>query len=66
MVNNFRQITQLLKFDSEDDFYHLQILKRKKENPELGSNSYVIRTYCIRSKEPFYLKTSSLRMIVLL
>ncbi len=51
MINNFRQITELLKFDSEDDFYHLQILKRKKENPELGSNSYVIRTYCIRSKE---------------
>lgn len=51
MVNNFKQITQFLKFDSEDDFYHLQILKRKKENPEIGSNSYVIRTYCIRSKE---------------
>jgi hypothetical protein len=51
MINNFRQITHLLKFDNEDDFYHLQIIKRKKENPELGSNSYVVRTYCIRSKE---------------
>jgi hypothetical protein len=50
MVNNFEQIIQFLKFDNEDDFYHLQILKRKKENPEIGSNSYVIRTYCIRSK----------------
>ena len=51
MINNFRQIIQHIRFDSEDDFYHLQILKRKKENPEIGSNSYVIRTYCIRSKE---------------
>jgi len=51
MINNFEQIIQFLRFDNEDDFYHLQILKRKKENPEVGSNSYVIRTYCIRSKE---------------
>jgi len=51
MKDNFEQIEKLLIFDSEDDFYHLQILKRKKENPELGSNSYVVRTYCIRSKE---------------
>jgi hypothetical protein len=39
MVDNFEIIKSLLQFDSEDDFYHLQILKRKKENPELGSNS---------------------------
>jgi hypothetical protein len=51
MKDNFEQIEKLLIFDSEDDFYHLQILKRKKENPEIGSNSYVVRTYCIRSKE---------------
>jgi len=51
MKDNFEQIEKLLIFDSEDDFYHLQILKRKKENPELGSNSYVVRTYCVRSKE---------------
>jgi hypothetical protein len=51
MVDNFKQIADFLTFDNEDDFYHLQILKRKKENPEIGSNSYVIRTYCIRSKE---------------
>ena len=51
MKDNFEQIEKLLIFDSEDDFYHLQILKRKKENPDIGSNSYVVRTYCIRSKE---------------
>ena len=36
-------------FESEDDFYHLQILKRKKEHEDLGSNSLVIKTYYIRS-----------------
>jgi hypothetical protein len=39
MVNNFKQITEFLKFDNEDDFYHLQILKRKKENPEYNFES---------------------------
>jgi hypothetical protein len=42
-------ITDLLVFESEDDFYFLQILQRKKENPELGSNSRVIKNYYIKS-----------------
>jgi hypothetical protein len=49
MINNLEIIKQHLKFDSEDDFYHLQIIKRKKEHPELGSNSYIVKTYYIRS-----------------
>jgi hypothetical protein len=48
-MNNIELIKPLLSFNSEDDFYHLQILKRKKEHPELGSNSYVVKTYYIRS-----------------
>jgi len=49
MIDNFEQIAKLLEFESEDDFYFLQILKRKKEHPELGSNSYVVKTYFIKS-----------------
>jgi hypothetical protein len=51
MVDNLEQIVKLLKFESEDDFYYLQILQRKKENPELGSNSRVIKNYYITSEE---------------
>lgn len=51
MKNNLKKILPLLIFKSKDDFYYLQILKRKKENPELGSNSRVIKNYYIRSKE---------------
>jgi hypothetical protein len=51
MIDNFNQIKSLLKFDSEDDFYFCQILKRKKENKELGSNSHVVKTYFIKSVE---------------
>lgn len=49
MINNLDIIKEILKFESEDDFYHLQILKRKKENPDIGSNSVVIKTYYITS-----------------
>lgn len=49
MINNLNIIKEILKFESEDDFYHLQILKRKKENPDIGSNSVVIKTYYITS-----------------
>lgn len=51
MIDNFNQISELLKFESDDDFYHLQILKRKKENPEIVSNSQVIKTYYVYSLE---------------
>lgn len=48
-IDNFEKIKSLLSFQNDDEFYHLQILKRKKENPEIGSNSYVIKTYYISS-----------------
>ena len=51
MINNFQQISKLLQFRSDDDFYHLQIIKRKKDHPEIGSNSLVIKTYYIKSED---------------
>ncbi len=49
MVNNLNAICQLLDFKSEDNFYFLQIIQRKKENPQLSSNSKVIKVYYISS-----------------
>jgi hypothetical protein len=54
-IDNFEQIIPLLSFEKEDDFYYLQILQRKKDNPEIGSNSVVIKNYYIKSQD--YLKT---------
>lgn len=51
MIDNIEKILPFLKFESEDDFYYLQILQRKKENPQLGSNSRVIKNYYIKSQE---------------
>ena len=52
MVDNFEKVELFLEF-KEGEFYFLQILKRKKENPELGSNSKVIKTYYIHNLEYF-------------
>lgn len=50
MVDNFDKIKNLLHFDdSGDTFYHLQLLKRKKEHPNLGRNSICLLTRCISS-----------------
>lgn len=49
MRDNFQLIMKMLQFRSEDDFYHLQIIKRKKDHPEIGSNSIVVKTYYIKS-----------------
>lgn len=59
MVDNFKSIREYLKFESEDDFYFLQILQRKKDGPGpdgvkiTGTNnkSRLIKTYCISSVE---------------
>ena len=51
MINNIEHIISLLEFQSDDDFYYLQVLKRKKENPDLGSNSYLVKSYQINSVE---------------
>jgi hypothetical protein len=49
MINNYEIIKKHLDFPSEDIFYYAQILKRKKEHPELGSKSYVVKSYFIKS-----------------
>lgn len=49
MVNNFEIIKKMLTFVDKGDFYFLQILQRKKDNPEIGSNLRVIKTYYIKS-----------------
>ena len=56
MINVLEEIKPFLTFKSNDDFYYLQVLKRKKENPELGSNSYLVKSYMITSIEYLEMK----------
>jgi len=53
MRNNFQNIRPLLNFDSEDDFYFLQIIKRRKDNPELERDMKLIDNYFIYSLEDY-------------
>lgn len=48
MVNNFSEIKKLLRFTTNDDFYHLQVIKRKKEHSDLQSDC-VIKTFYVTS-----------------
>lgn len=58
MINNFKQIEKLLSWNSEDEFYFIQILQRKKDNPGNihGSNnsSRLIKAYYIDSLEKLH------------
>jgi hypothetical protein len=53
MINNFETIKKHLIFPNERSFYFVQILKRKKENPEMKSYSLPIESFYIFSVEQF-------------
>lgn len=56
MIDNFEQIKSYLDFDSSDVFYYVQIIKRRKENPDLKVNNYMIKSYTIKSIDYLDLK----------
>ena len=51
MIDNFELIKPLLKFPNNDIYYHLQILRRGKDHPELPAANRVIKPYFICSLE---------------
>ncbi|OQX98621.1 MAG: hypothetical protein B6I24_04880 [Bacteroidetes bacterium 4572_128] len=55
-INNLEQIKEIIVFENKDAFYHLQIIKRKKEHPELGSNNMIVKTYYIQNIEYLEMK----------
>jgi hypothetical protein len=51
MVDNFNKIKNLLNFPNEDVFYFLQLIKRRKENPEMSKSEIVLNCHYITSVE---------------
>lgn len=51
MVDNFELISKSLSFQNEKSFYFIQILKRKKENPDQKSYSRPIESFYVFSIE---------------
>jgi hypothetical protein len=49
MTDNFDLIRGMLNFTSDDDFYFVQILKRRKDNPGLNTDVAVIKEYIVDS-----------------
>ena len=53
MVNNSAKIGTMLSFTDTDDFYFVQILKRRKDNADLERDMVVINNYYIESLEHY-------------
>lgn len=51
-VNNGAKIGTMISFD-KDDFYFVQILKRRKDNPEMEKDMVVIKNYHIESMDQY-------------
>ena len=51
IMNNFEKIKEILKFENENDFYFLQVLKRRKDNPEMDRDVKVVKSFYIFSQE---------------
>ena len=52
-MNNYDKIKPFLQFESDDDFYIVQVIKRKRENPEMTCGEKVIFKYYMFSIEQF-------------
>lgn len=49
-VDNFDLLKKYIKFNTEDDFYFLQIIMRRKENCLIGSDNTVIKSYYVNTE----------------
>ena len=63
MIDNIDLILPFINPESDDDYYYLQLIKRKKENPELGANSRIIKNYYIKSKDDLLKKYEEIKSI---
>lgn len=55
MIDNFDLIAPLFYFSEANNmFFHLQILRRGKDHPDMPAANQLIRTWLVRSVEHFY------------
>ena len=63
MIDNYNLISPFLRFESKDDFYYLQILQRRKENPNCASNTRSIKEYFICSLAYLYMHYEEIKSL---
>ncbi len=52
-IDNFGVIRKILRFPTEDSFYFLQVLKRRKDNPDLEKDMVHLADFYIYSLEDY-------------
>jgi hypothetical protein len=57
-IDNFDFINPLLKFDSAEDFYYLEVIKRRKDNPDLERSEITLKSYFLYEGELMKFKGS--------
>lgn len=51
MINNLSILQKILRFDNSEDFYFIQIFRRRKDNPGMSRDMIVIKNYYINSED---------------
>lgn len=65
-LDNFELLTPLIDFPDKDTFYFLQIMKRRKDNPEMVRGNKIIKTYYLYSPDDLInLKTTIIEQCTL-
>lgn len=56
MINNFDRLVEsgIVTFDDPDLGYFIQLIKRKKENPDLNKSMKVVRSYLVSTEEEYF------------
>jgi hypothetical protein len=52
-IDNFDLLKPFLIFESDDDFYHLQIIRRGKDNPMNIRDAMLLKSYYVHSADHF-------------
>lgn len=53
MIDNYTELLRFLSFPSSDSFYLINIVKRRKDNPDLSKTSKLLRHFEVKSFEDF-------------
>lgn len=62
-LNNLNNLLPYLEFFTGDDFYFLQIIKRRRENPDMVKSEKLIKTYHITSEQHLIDKFEEIKSI---
>ncbi len=53
MIDNFKKVRGLLRFDKPNDYYLIEVMKRRKDNPRLSGESKFVKEFLVYSLKDF-------------